>query len=444
MLHGIVCDGQGRKMSKSLGNVIDPLHVINGRSVDELEEDLKASAGNLMNDKELQKSLKSLKTMLPNGIPKCGTDAFRFSLIHNDPKSQQLNMDVRFVSTCSAFCNKIWQLTRFFLLSHEKKQTDEMSSNVDEIRSKNIETDFSISNNNELKPEDKWILSKCALAVRDINSHFESRDFHLIARCLRSFIYNNLCDVYVELAKTALNNPADPEFKIKYKVLKLCLETGLKLLHPVMPFITEEIYQRIGTLNNSLSGEILNQSIMVSQYPCYEEWSTLVSYDTLNDMDILLELIASIRNCKAMYDLKRSNRPKVLIEIEQGSLFENHNPIKDYCSIISVLSPCGGIDIVERKVNLTQTDNYIDQLQTWSCTELPQLNCTVYINVAEYIDVSKELEKLHKQRSKALKDIDAAKNKNKYKETVLQEKLDEFDAIMKRINDKEHFLNLLK
>ena len=444
MLHGIVCDGQGRKMSKSLGNVIDPLHVINGRSVDELEEDLKASAGNLMNDKELQKSLKSLKTMLPNGIPKCGTDAFRFSLIHNDPKSQQLNMDVRFVSTCSAFCNKIWQLTRFFLISHEKKQTDEMNSNVDEIRSRDIQMDFSISNNNELKPEDKWILSKCALAVRDINSHFESRDFHLIARCLRSFIYNNLCDVYVELAKTALNNPADPEFKIKYKVLKLCLETGLKLLHPVMPFITEEIYQRIETLNNSLLGEILNQSIMVSQYPCYEDWSTLVSYDTLNVMDILLELIASIRNCKAMYDLKRSNRPKVLIEIEQGSLFENHNPIKDYCSIISILSPCGGIDIVERKVNSTQTDNYIDQLQTWSCTELPQLNCTVYIDVAEYIDVSKELEKLHKQRSKALKDIEAAKSKNKYKEMVLQEKLDEFDTIMKRINDKEHFLNLLK
>ena len=444
MLHGIVCDGQGRKMSKSLGNVIDPLHVINGRSVDELEEDLKASAGNLMNDKELQKSLKSLKAMLPNGISKCGTDAFRFSLIHNDPKSQQLNMDIRFVNTCSAFCNKIWQLTRFFLLSHEKKQTDEMNSNVGEIRSRDIQMDFSISNNNVLKPEDKWILSKCALAVRDINSHFESRDFHLLARCLRSFIYNNLCDVYVELAKTALNNPADPEFKIKYKVLKLCLETGLKLLHPVMPFITEEIYQRIGTLNNSLSGEILNQSIMVSQYPCHEEWSTLVSYDTLNDMDILLELIASIRNCKAMYDLKRSNRPKVLIEIEQGSLFENHNPINDYCSIISVLSPCGGIDIVERKVNLTQTDNYIDQLQTWSCTELPQLNCRVYIDVAEYIDVSKELEKLHKQRSKALKDIEVAKNKNKYKETVLQEKLDEFDAIMKRINDKEHFLNLLK
>ena len=396
MLHGIVCDGQGRKMSKSLGNVIDPLHVINGRSVDELEEDLKASAGNLMNDKELQKSLKSLKTMLPNGIPKCGTDAFRFSLIHNDPKSQQLNMDVRFVSTCSAFCNKIWQLTRFFLLSHEKKQTDEMNSNVDEIRSRNIQMDFSISNNNVLKPEDKWILSKCALAVRDINSHFESRDFHLIARCLRSFIYNNLCDVYVELAKTALNNPADPEFKIKYKVLKLCLETGLKLLHPVMPFITEEIYQRIGTLNNSLSGEILNQSIMVSQYPCYEEWSTLVSYDTLNDMDILLELIASIRNCKAMYDLKRSNRPKVLIEIEQGSLFENHNPIKDYCSIISVLSPCGGIDIVERKVNLTQTDNYSSKKGIPSVAQIMKtICCPTRVTIEKRLGVNKVKPKFH-------------------------------------------------
>ena len=86
MMHGVVCDSQGKKMSKSKGNVVDPLHVINGRSLKELEEDLKLTGQALMNEKELQKALKSLKATFPSGIPKCGTDALRFSLVHNDKK----------------------------------------------------------------------------------------------------------------------------------------------------------------------------------------------------------------------------------------------------------------------------------------------------------------------------------------------------------------------
>ena len=220
MLHGVVCDGQGRKMSKSLGNVIDPLNVINGRSLTELEDDLKISGGRLMTDKELQRALKSLKSTFPNGIPKCGTDALRLSLMYKDPKSQQLNMDVEFVKTCAAFCNKIWQAARFFLLSHERlKKAEDDKISVLEADDKLL--DLLTANYDMLKPEDKWILSRCGVTVGEVNSFLDAKDFHLAARCLRTFLYTNLCDVYVEAAKPALSDATSPNFQMKYAVMKV-------------------------------------------------------------------------------------------------------------------------------------------------------------------------------------------------------------------------------
>ena len=202
MMHGVVCDSQGKKMSKSKGNVVDPLHVINGRSLKELEEDLKLTGQALMNEKELQKALKSLKATFPSGIPKCGTDALRFSLVHNDPKSQQINVDVNFIYTCAAFCNKIWQAARFFLLAHERLQEAETYYISEVEKMSNLA--WLHSNHGKLRLEDKWILSKYATTVKEVNENLEKRDFHLAVRALRSFLYSDLCDVYVEASKPFL------------------------------------------------------------------------------------------------------------------------------------------------------------------------------------------------------------------------------------------------
>ena len=274
MMHGVVCDGRGKKMSKSLGNVVDPLNVINGRTLQELIEDLKLSGLGLMSDKELQNALTTLKTTFPSGIPKCGTDALRFSLMHNDPTSHQLNVDVKFISTCAAFCNKIWQASRFFLLSHERLH-DSGDNNVSKV-TKSCTVDWLISNYNLLRTEDKWILSRFATTVKEVNMNFESRDFHLAARSLRLFLYTNLCDVYVETSKPFLIDISNQEFKIKYTVMKVCLLNSLKLLHPIMPYITEELYQRIlnGTTDQS---KVLNQSIMTTKYPNFVDWEYFIS-----------------------------------------------------------------------------------------------------------------------------------------------------------------------
>ena len=445
MLHGVVCDGQGRKMSKSLGNVIDPLHVIQGRSLIELEEDLKVSGGTLMTENELKKAVKELKTRLPNGIPTCGTDALRFSLMHNDPTSQQINIDVQFVSSCAAFCNKIWQVARFFLQSHERLQGGVSSENgILEGPSDNSLGWLTLIKG-KLKPEDQWILSRCGTTVSDVNGYFESRDFHLAARSLRTFLYSNLCDVYVEAAKPVLSDVTNSQFQVKYEVLRICLNTALKLLHPIMPFMTEELYQRIRVLSSDLDPpDLLNESIMTSEYPRSVDWDHLVSRQIMDDMDIIQEIVTSIRNSKSLYDLKRAIKPNVCVISEvttSKSLFYNNELVKEYCDLISVLSPCGNVDIFQECHDCGSSKNY-PPINTWSSTEIRYYNSTVYVDVSGHLNLEKELQKNSMQQAKLLKDFESLKKKKeKKKETVSNIEIEKYNLQIKRLSDKQTLLN---
>ena len=445
MLHGVVCDSQGRKMSKSLGNVIDPIHVINGRSLNELEEDLKLSASSLMSEKELRNAIKGLKKNFPDGIPRCGTDALRFSLVHNDPKSQQLNIDVQFVKTCAAFCNKIWQLTRFFLLSHERSHSQDaiFEKELNHNLGNNDQLDWLLTLKEQMKPEDKWILSRCASTVEEVNSYFEARDFHLAARSLRTFLYTNLCDVYVEIAKQTLADVTNPEFQMKYNVLKICLVTGLKLLHPIMPFITEELYQRIVV---KLLPSSPNESIMTAQYPKEENWKFLICDKTSKDMDTALNFVTSVRNIKASYDLKRADRPEAIIKIKpsvQCRPFDKELE-ENYCKLISVLSPCDSVSIMDgiKDTGVDVPEQYNTDVSTWSSVDLPECDSTVYVNVSQHLNWSKEMQKLVDKRSKLLKSYEKLKKlSQKRKESVSQESTEHFNIQMKALDDKEIFLN---
>ena len=445
MLHGVICDSQGRKMSKSSGNVVDPLSVINGKSLSELEEDLKVTGGSLMTEKELQRAIKSLKVTFPNGIPKCGTDALRFSLVHNDPKSQQLNMDVQFVYTCASFCNKIWQAARFFILSHERVRGT-LNDNISNQNGGDENTlDWLISTYEGLNIEDKWIISRCGVTVKNMNSYLESRDFHLAARCLRTFLYTNICDVYVEAAKPVLNDANNSEFHIKYNVMKICLINALKLLHPIMPFMTEEIYQRIRVTTALTESSELNESIMTLKYPTVEEWEGFISNDIMRDMDVVLEFVTCIRNSKSLYNLKRDDKPDILIIDGMSSVkvsFDNKNIIEEHSSLISRLSPCGKVEILQECIDpYTQSDNH-RQFQKWSCTELPEYNSSVYVNVSEYLDINKELKKLTNQRTKTLKEFDNLKKKlEKRKETISEEEKQKFADKLERLSKMENVLN---
>ena len=162
----------------------------------------------------------------------------------------------RTMKTSSAFCNKIWQAARFLLLARERKP---------EFQPTKIQP----ASQHSQSFENQWILSQCAHAITDISQHWHNRDFHWMNRDIRQFLYFCLCDVYLESVKRVLNEPQHPEFDDTLRTLYVCITTGLRLLHPLMPFLTEELYQRINAVF-----EVTCSSISTESYPTPSEVSS--------------------------------------------------------------------------------------------------------------------------------------------------------------------------
>jgi len=242
-LHAMVRDAHGRKMSKSLGNVIDPLDVIYGITLAQLNK--KLEDGNL-DKKEIKIATEGQKKDYPQGIPECGTDALRFALMTYMSQSRDINLDVLRVQGYRFFCNKIWQGTRF-------------------VRGQ-IGTTFQPGEKFELSGEqsviDKWILSRLSFCVQSCDEGFSGYNFQQVTTALYNFWLYELCDIYVEAVKPVLSKENEEQIDAVRQILYHCLETFLRLLAPFMPFITEELWQR---LPHRPSMKAL--SICVAEYP---------------------------------------------------------------------------------------------------------------------------------------------------------------------------------
>ena len=206
-----------------------------------------------ISERELPKALESLRKDFPSGIPECGADALRYGLCMYDVSSAQINLDLTIVKTAGAFANKVWQASRFLVMAHH--------------RAKSLPSLAVADNAASLLPQDRWILSRCAVTVSQMEQHLDERNFPLMPRCLRRFMYTNLCDVYLEAAKPHLADPDSEHFATTLAILQLVLMTGLKLMHPLMPFLTEELYHRVPPL----ADEGRKDSIMVEKYPLSSE-----------------------------------------------------------------------------------------------------------------------------------------------------------------------------
>ena len=192
LLNGIVCDAHGRKMSKSLGNVVTPQQVVQGASLESLQEDIKANhKAGILSSSEVQKSLKGIQRMFPQGIQECGTDALRFTLCSHNIKSHFINFDVNECHTNKLFLNKIWQATRFTLGAAER-----LNMPLNEVES---------LNHAPLNKWDLWVLSRLADTLKICSESFENYNLHLATQALKQFLYNNLCDVYVVCMWESLN-----------------------------------------------------------------------------------------------------------------------------------------------------------------------------------------------------------------------------------------------
>ncbi|RKG46321.1 MULTISPECIES: valine--tRNA ligase [Acinetobacter] len=287
-VHGLVRDGEGQKMSKSKGNVLDPLDLIDGVDLETLVQ--KRTTG-LMNPKQAAKIEKSTRKEFPEGIQSYGTDAVRFTFCALANTGRDIKFDMKRVEGYRNFANKIWNATRFVMMNCEEQVIGQ------EVRQDLWEL-----------PE-QWIVSRLQKAEQAVQTAFATYRLDLAAQAIYEFIWNEYCDWYVELTKPVLNDEnVSVERKAEVRrVLLAVMEASLRLAHPLMPYLTEEIWQTLAPKLN-ISGE----TIMLAQYPVAEQ--ALINDQAEADMQWLQGLIGAVRNIRGEMGLGNARLLPVLLQ----------------------------------------------------------------------------------------------------------------------------------
>ncbi|KAL6457516.1 hypothetical protein MHYP_G00344790 [Metynnis hypsauchen] len=291
LFHSLVRDKHGRKMSKSLGNVIDPLDVISGVSLERLQE--KVMEGNL-DPREKAVAMEAQRKDFPNGIPECGTDALRFALCSYKAQGEDISLSVSQVLSCRHFCNKMWQTVRFTLGA-----LLDIGSPVTPLP----ET-FPLSR------IDKWICSCLYSTVEQCERGFESYELHTVTSALHSFWLHSLCDVYLECIKPVLKQQvteSEGERKVEKQVaaavLYHCVSTSLRLLSPLMPFLTEELWQRLQPYSPKPS--TASSSVCMQSYPTTSELAHWHFPQDEADFPLVQEVVRVARSLRAQYHITK-------------------------------------------------------------------------------------------------------------------------------------------
>ena len=286
-VHGLVRDAEGQKMSKSKGNVLDPLDIINGIDLEQLVQ--KRTTG-LMNPKDAAKIEKATRREFADGISAYGTDALRFTFCALANTGRDIKFDMKRVEGYRNFCNKIWNASRYVLMNIEGQ-------------------DIAAAAQPALwELPEKWILSRLYQCEQTVQQAFADYRLDLVAQVLYDFIWNEYCDWYLELTKPVLQGEASAERKAEVRrVLLMVLETSLRLLHPLMPFLTEELWQTVAPLVNARQTD----SIMLAAYP--EPDTALQDRQAEADMAGLQALIGAVRNIRGEMNLGNARLLPVLL-----------------------------------------------------------------------------------------------------------------------------------
>lgn len=293
-VHGLVRDGNGQKMSKSKGNVLDPIDLIDGIDLEALVE---KRTSNMMNPKDAAKIEKQTRKEFPEGIPAFGTDALRFTFTSLASTGRDINFDLKRVEGYRNFCNKIWNASRFVLMNCV--DSEGAAKPIDQAANPAV-----------WELPEKWIMSRLNSTVADIHQHFAQYRLDMVSQDIYEFIWNEYCDWYVELAKASLNDDSvsdERKAQIRYVLLHV-LETALRFSHPIMPYLTEQIWQTVAPL----LGRKNTDSIVVADYPKTDE--AQISEQVEADMAWLQELIASVRNIRGEMKLGNAVRLPVLLQ----------------------------------------------------------------------------------------------------------------------------------
>ena len=316
LIHGLVRDSQGRKMSKSLGNGIDPLEVID----------------------------------------KYGADALRLTLVTGNAPGNDMRFYWERVEASRNFANKVWNASRFIMM------------NLDKAEDKKVSLD-------ELTPADKWILSKLNTLAEDVTENMENFDLGVAVGKIYDFIWEEFCDWYIEMVKPRLYNDADTTKAAALYTLKTVLIESLKLLHPYMPFITEEIFCNL---------QDDEESIMISEWPVYKEEYNFPVEE--NAIETIKEAVRGIRNMRTSMNVAPSRKAKVYVVSQDAALreiFENGKVFfasLGYASEVIIQDGKEGIDSDAVSVVIP--------------------NGTIYMPFAELVDIAKEIERLEAEEKR--------------------------------------------
>ena len=356
LIHGLIKDSEGQKMSKSKGNTLDPLDIIDGINLEDLID--KRTEG-LMQPKMKDRIIKQTKKEFPSGIEAYGTDALRLTFCSLASGGRDINFDIKRVEGYRNFCNKLWNAARFIDL------------NID---------NYGISKKRSETSIDAWIDYKFNLTVKKVDQSMNEFRFDLATKALYEFIWYEFCDWFIELQKISLRKNDVNKAEIVRSLVDV-LEKTLRLAHPIMPFITEEIWKQFQAHHNST-----HQSIMISEYPVGSENTSERDYQSV---EWLKDIVSGIRNIRGELLIKPS--------IKISSVFK-------------------GGDQIDKK-NLNEISSYIEQLCglkdiIWaeeSAQDIPSSiftrdNLKVMIPLEGLIDAKEEMQRLNKKISKLIQE----------------------------------------
>ncbi len=328
-VHGLIRDGEGQKMSKSKGNVLDPIDLIDGIGVDALVE--KRTSG-LMNPKQAESIAKKTRKEFPDGIPAFGTDALRFTFASLASPGRDIKFDLNRCDGYRNFCNKLWNATRFVLMNvagHDlaldhRQQPNTGACAVPGGGEPRLKFSFA----------DRWIVSLLQKVEKEVEQHFVDYRFDLLAQAIYRFVWDEFCDWYLEIAKVEVQTGDEAQQRGARRTLVRVLEAVLRLAHPLLPFITEELWQTVAPM----AGRKTHDSIMLAAYP----QADLARVDEAAEAKVqrLKALTYACRNLRGEMGLSPALRMPLLVA--DGSA-----EIAEFAPILQALGKLSEVQIVD-------------------------------------------------------------------------------------------------